>query len=72
MYMIRYLRISSYIRKPFLISYMYDFIDFAPDPIYVNFLISEKKMLFSFLSERNTKTLRLSDVATDANHDTLL
>ncbi len=41
-YMVKYLCISSYIRKPFLIY------DFAPDPIWIS--IYMRKILFSFLS----------------------
>ncbi len=41
-YMVKYLSISSYIRKPFLIY------DFAPDPIWTSFYM--RKILFSFLS----------------------
>ncbi len=41
-YMMNYLRISSYIRKPFLIY------DFATDPIWIS--IHMRKILFSFLS----------------------
>jgi hypothetical protein len=41
-YMVKYLRISSYIRKPF---HLYDF---APDPIWISSFI--RKILFSFLS----------------------
>ncbi len=40
--MTKYLRISSYIRKPFLIY------DFATDPL--NFLIFEKNFIFFFIS----------------------
>ncbi len=39
------LRISSYIRKPFLIY------DFAPDP-HLNFLIYEENFVFFFISLR--------------------
>ncbi len=42
LYVAKYLRISSYIRKPFL---MYDF---APDPLWISLYI--RKILFSFLS----------------------
>ncbi len=42
-YMVKYLRISSYIRKPVLI---YDFATWS----YLNFLIFMGKILFSFLS----------------------
>ncbi len=41
-YMVKYLRISSYIRKPFLIY------DFAPDPIWTSLYM--RKIFFSFLS----------------------
>ncbi len=41
-FMVKYLRISSYIRKPFLIY------DFAPDPIWISLYM--RKILFSFLS----------------------
>jgi hypothetical protein len=42
--MMKYLRISSYIRKPFLIY------DFAPDPIYSKFLIYEENFVFFFIN----------------------
>ncbi len=40
--MVKYLRISSYIRKPFLIN------DLATDPIWISLYV--RKILFSFLS----------------------
>jgi hypothetical protein len=43
-YMVKYLRISSYIRKPFLLY------DFAPVPIQISLYM--RKILFSFLSVR--------------------
>jgi hypothetical protein len=50
-YMGKYLRISSYIRKPFLIY------DFAPAPL-LNFLIYEENFIFFFISvERQIKVL---------------
>ncbi len=39
-FMVKYLCISSYIRKPFLIY------DFAPDPIWISLYM--RKILFSF------------------------
>jgi hypothetical protein len=45
-YTVKYLRISSYIRKPFLIC------DFAPDPIWIS--LHMRKILFYFLSVQST------------------
>ena len=42
--MTKYLRISSYIRKPFLIH------DFAPDPFWISLYMM--KIIFSFLTVR--------------------
>ncbi len=43
-YMVKYLRISSYIRKPFLIY------DFVPDPFWIPLNIYEENFLFFFSS----------------------
>jgi hypothetical protein len=55
-YMTKYLRISSYIRKPFLLS------DFATAPMHLNFLIYEENFISFFISvsvkiSRQTPTL---------------
>jgi hypothetical protein len=42
--MVKNLRISSYIRKPFLIY------DFATDPIWISFYVYEENYLFFFIS----------------------
>ncbi len=42
LYMVKYLRISSYIRKPFLIC------DFAPDPFLISIYTCMRKFVFSF------------------------
>ncbi len=50
-YMVKNLRISSYIRKPFLIY------DFATDPIWISLYM--RKIFFSFLSVQALMTYRV-------------